>query len=384
MNMDKASASPLLEAARGFAAETMAAKAAEWERAGAAPREAFVAAAEAGLRGVLVPRDQGGCGLSFVEAAELLEVLSGANAAFAFALWVHNNVTNGIARSGTAAHKQEHLGDMLAGKRLGAFCLTEPGVGSDATAITTHAESRGDGWVLTGTKAWITNGVRADVFVVYAQTEPGAGAGGIAAFVVPAERAGVHRGEPYGLPGATAYGLSDVAFEGCELTDADLLLPPGQGFKEAMGAINQARTFVGAACCGMLAVSLEIALKYAAERRAFGQPVLSFQGLQWPLADVATDLEAARALTRRAAEALDRGEKAIVEAAHAKKFASRAAFDGVSKCMQAMGAAGLRDDYPLARHLTAAKMTHFVDGTTEMQNMVIARALLRQHGLSLE
>ena len=134
----------------------------------------------------------------------------------------------------------------------------------------------------------------------------------------------------------------------------------------------------------MLDASLKTALKYAASRRAFGKSVLSFQGVQWPLADVATDLEAARHLTRHAAKALDRGDAAILSAAHAKKFASRAAFDGVSSCMQAMGAAGLRQTYPLSRHLVAAKMTHFLDGTTEIQNVVIARSLMAQHGIKLE
>lgn len=374
----------LLPAVRKFTESYIAPKAAEWERDGAAPRRAFEDAAKVGLKGVLVPEDLGGCGLGFTEALEVLETLASANAAFAFALWVHNNATNTVARVGSAFQKDAYLTDMLKGTHIGAFCLTEPEAGSDAAAIATHARRHDDGWILNGTKSWVTNGAQADVLLVFAQTDPGAGVLGIAAFLVPADRPGASRSPAYDLPGAASFGLNDIVFEDCRLSEDDLLLPPGEGFRAAMAGINQARTFVGALCCGMLGSSLETALKYAASRRAFGKSTLAFQGVQLPLADVATDLEAARLLTRHAAEALDRGETAITPAAHAKKFASRAAFDGVSACMQAMGAAGLRDTYPLSRHLVAAKMTHFLDGTTEIQNVVIARALMAQHGIKLE
>ena len=377
-------AAKLLPAAQKFAETYVAPNAAIWERDGTVPRDAFEHAADAGLKGILVPGELGGCDRSFSEAVNILEVLAAADSAFAFALWVHNNVTNAIARSGTNAQHDMYLNDMLAGKRIGAFCLTEPDFGSDAAQIKTHAKRNKDGWVLNGTKSWVTNGARADMLLVFAQTDPGAGVLGIAAFLVPADRPGASRGAAYDLPGASAFGVSDITFDDCKLLDQDLLLAPGEGFKAAMIGINQARTFVGALCCGMLDASLDTALKYAATRRAFGKSVLSFQGVQLPLADVATDLEAARLLTRHAAKALDRGDTAIVSSAHAKKFASRAAFNGVSSCMQAMGAAGLRQSYPLSRHLIAAKMTHFLDGTTEIQNVVIARSLMAQHGIKPE
>ena len=175
----------LLPAARKFAETYISENAAAWERDGLAPREAFEHAAEAGLKGILVPRELGGCGRSFSEAVDILEALAGADSAFAFALWVHNNVTNSIARSGTDAQHDRYLNDMLAGKRIGAFCLTEPDVGSDAAQIKTHARRHKDGWILNGTKAWVTNGARADALLVFAQTDPGAGILGIAAFLVP-------------------------------------------------------------------------------------------------------------------------------------------------------------------------------------------------------
>lgn len=377
-------ASALLEAAREFAESYVAPASARWERAGEAPREAFAEAARHGLTGVLLSEEMGGQALGFVEALPIVEALARANAAFAFALWVHNNVSNGLARSGNDAAVERHLPAMLAGERIGAFCLTEPDTGSDATAITTLAQHSGKGWTLDGTKAWVTNGSRADLLAVYAQTEAGAGAKGIAAFLVEADQPGVERGEVYDLPGAASFGVGDVHLRGCVLDGGALLLPPGDGFRAAMAGINQARAFVGALCCGMLASSLETALSYTARRRAFGRPVLDNQAVQFPLADTATELEAAWLLTRHAAEALDRGEAAIEEAAHAKKFASRAAFEGVSRCMQCMGAAGLRSEYPLARHLVAAKMADFLDGTTEMLNLVIARLRMRRQGIELE
>ena len=383
-NKGSTPASTMVVAARKFAKHYIGPNSAKWERDAETPRDAFLEAARAGLAGVLVPEESGGGGACIRDALPVLEELAAANAAFSFALWVQNNVANAVARDGSADHVERYLPDLLAGKCLGAFCLTEPEKGSDAAAILTHASRDGDSWLLNGTKAWVTNGTHGDLFMVYAQTEPGAGAKGIAAFLVPADVPGVHRGGAYDIPGAAAFGVSDITFKECRLSKGDMLLPPGEGFKAAMTGINKARTFVGALCCGMLSSALEIALKYAAHREAFGKPVLSFQGVQLPLADVSTDLEAARLLTRHAADLLDAGEPAITEAAHSKKFASRAAFNGVSICMQAMGAAGLRSDYPLARHLLAAKMTHFLDGTTEIQNIVIARSLMQQHGLKTE
>ena len=181
--------------------------------------------------------------------------------------------------------------------------------------------------------------------------------------------------------GGHALGVSGIRFEDCPVADEDVLLGPGEGFKAAMSGIDKARMFVAAMCCGILGASLSTALSHAAGRRAFGKPVLSFQGLQWQLADVATDLEAARLLTHDAAAAFDRGEAAAVAAAHAKKFASRVALDGISQCMQAMGAAGSLMEHPPARHLAAAKLAHYMDGTTEIQNLVISRGLLKPFGL---
>ena len=366
----------LIDAAQTFAADHIAPHAADWERTRHVPSELFVAAAEAGLTGVLVPRSQGGKEARHVVAARVLEELSSACLATTFGLWVHNNVANAIARQGMSAQTKRLGASLLSGQRIGAFCLTEPDAGSDAAAITTHASKVDGGWKITGEKAWVSNGTHADVLIVYAQTDTSAGWRGIGAFLVDASGDGVTRTPPYDMLGGHALGVSGLHFEDCLVADEDVLLGPGDGFKAAMEGIDKARMFAAAMCCGILGASLTSALSYAAERRAFGQPVLSFQGLQWQLADVATDLEAARLLTYSAADAFDRGEEAAVAAAHAKKFASRVALTGISQCMQAMGAAGVLIEHPPARHLAAAKLAHYLDGTTEIQNVVISRALL--------
>jgi alkylation response protein AidB-like acyl-CoA dehydrogenase len=374
----------LIKTAAAFAAGEIEPYATDWELQRRVPTETFKAAADAGLTGLLVPKLLGGRDASHIAVAKVLEELSQACLAFTFGLWVHNNLVNVIARNGNQHQIDRYLPEMLAGQRVGAFCITEPGTGSDATAISTLAEKVSNGWRLNGEKAWVTNSVCADVFAVYAQTNPDSGWRGIACFLVDGNVQGLERGVPYTMSGGHAMGVSGLRIEDILVPETSMLFGPGDGFKAAMKAINLARTFVAALCCGILKASLEAALTYCAGRQAFGKPILANQGLQWELADVATDLEAARLLLYRAAFALDTGEDAIAESAHAKKFASRVAFTGISQCMQAMGAAGLRTDTPLFRHLATAKMTHYMDGTTEIQNVVISREILKEYGIRAE
>ncbi|MDP6341939.1 MAG: acyl-CoA dehydrogenase family protein, partial [Alphaproteobacteria bacterium] len=298
---------------------------------------------------------------------------------FAFSLVVHNNHLNSIANAGNPEHIERYLPRMLTGEVIGSFLLTEPQGGSDAAAITTSATRDGDGWRLNGRKAWVTNAAEADLLSVYAQTDPDKGWRGIATFQVEAERDGVVREAPYSTLGAHAMGTGGFRFEDCRVEDRAMLLPPGDGFKFAMSGIDLARACVAAMCCGILRTSLDVALGYAAGRRAFGQRIADFQGLQWQLADVATDLHAARLMAYEAMRLIDAGQAAAIEAAHAKKFATRVALTGVAECMQAMGADGYKHDFPLARHLACAKMGQYIDGTTEIQNVVIGRALLKPY-----
>ena len=372
--------SKLVEAARAFADDEIAPNAAEWERARAFPRTTFAAAADAGLCGLLVPAELGGQGAGIGAVARIVEVLAATDFGFTFSLVVHNNLAGNIAKNGSEDQKARYLPDLLAGRKVGAFLLTEPGAGSDAAAITASARREGEDWVINGEKAWVTNAAVADILSVYVQTDPAAGWRGIACLLVDGDARGVRRGPAYDLIGGHAMGVGEIGFTECRVGAEAFFIGPGDAFKAAMGGINVARAFVGAICCGMMAASLDAALAHAGARRAFGQATIEFQGLQWLLADVATDLEAARLLTDRAVASLAAGEDAAVAAAHAKKFATRAALAGIADCMQAMGAAGARADYPLGRHLAGAKLAAFIDGTTEIQNLVIGRALVAQAG----
>src|SRR6202008_186412 len=269
------------------------------------PNETFREGARLGLAGLLIPKELGGLGLSHVAAARVLEELAGACYAFGFALFVPPQVLAGLLKYGSAALVSRLATPMLNGERIGAFCLTEPSTGSDAGAISTTATHQAGFWDLDGEKAWVTNGAVADVYSVYAQTDPAQGWKGIACLLVDGKTRGLHRSAPYELMGAHAMATNGVSFQHCRIDDSCLLLAPGHGFKGAMEGINRARMFISAMCCGMLKTWLESAVKYASERKAFGRSLKDFQGLQFELAEVATRLEAARALAYRTASLLD-------------------------------------------------------------------------------
>jgi alkylation response protein AidB-like acyl-CoA dehydrogenase len=366
-----------VEVARAFAREVIAPNAARWEEERRYPREAVKAAAARGLCGLVVPEETGGAGLGASAMARVMAVLAGADMAFSFGLVVHNNLAGAIARHGSARQRETYIDDLVEGRRVGAFLLTEPHGGSNAAGIRTRARRDGGDWIIDGEKAWVSNGAEADVLSVYAQTDPDLGWRGIACFLVDADRPGVVREPAYRLMGGHALGAGAFRFEGCRVGGDTLLLGPGDGFKAAMAGIDLARINVAAMCCGMMGVGLDLALAATAERHAFGQAIAEFQGIQWMLADAATDLEASRLLAHEAARRLDAGEDAALAAAHAKKFATRAALTRIADCMQVMGADGLRADCPLARHLACAKIAQYLDGTTEIQNVVISRALRR-------
>lgn len=369
----------IVEQATRFAATVVAPNAGAWERERTFPREAFVAAADAGLCRLIIPADMGGHALSIGGMASVLTALAGADLAFAFALVVHNNLAGNIARNGTSEQRERYLPDLMAGNRIGAFLLTEPTGGSDAAAIKTTAARDGGDWVISGEKAWVSNATDADVLSVYAQTDASAGWRGIACFLVDRRTPGVELTGPYHLLGGHALGTGGFRFENVRVGPEAVLLGPGDGFKAAMSGIDVARINVAVMSCGMLSTAIDTAVGYIKDRTAFGRPLSEFQGLQWMLADAATDLEAARALADRACAIFEAGEDAVALAAHAKKFATRVAFTRMSDCMQAMGAHGFRIDagHPIARHLSGAKMAQFLDGTSEIQNVVISRRLFQ-------
>ena len=367
----------IVAAARSFGESIIGPNAETWEKQGRVPSAAFRQAADRGLCRLLVPRALGGLELSLTAMATVMEILSSHCFASAFSFVVHNNLAANIARNAKPDLQQRTLPGLMEGTSAGAFLLTEPQGGSDAAGIETSAVKIEGGWRLNGEKAWVSNGSHASTLSVYAQTDPDAGSRGIGCFLVDAESSGVIRGPAYELLGGHALGTCGFTFEGCEVSDDAVLVEPGKGFRAALQGIDLARVNVAAMCCGMLDNALSVALAAASERQAFGQAIIDFQGVQWMLADVATDLEAARALAYRAAALVDTGKSATLESAHAKKFATRVALSGIAECMQAMGAPGLTRAQPLARHLAAAKMAQFLDGTTEIQNVVISRGLMK-------
>ena len=369
----------VVASASDFAAGYLQQHSRQWEMDRAMPREFFKAAADAGLCGMLVRTDQGGQGIGISALLKVMEEISYVDMAAAFALVVHNNHARLIGSGGNTHLIERYLPRMIAGEIVGAFLLTEPQGGSDAAAITTSAVADGEDYVLNGEKAWITNAPHADLLNVYAQTDAAAGARGIASFQVPADAPGVIRLPAYEMLGGYAIGAGGFRFESVRVGPNQLLVPAGQGFKAALAGIDVARTCVAAMCTGLLRAGLDTAMPRLLRRRAFGRPLAEQQGLQWQLADVATNLRACRLLAYDAASIMDRGDSAQEAAAHAKKFATTAAFSGLNVCMQAMGADGMKQEYPLARHLAAAKMAQYLDGTTEIQNVVISRAMQKTY-----
>lgn len=371
----------VIDDAIAFAAKHLEPMAETWETERRFASEGFESLGPAGLCGLLVPTELGGRGVGPVALARVLEELAAADLAAAFSAVVHNNMARAVATSGNQKLIDELLPRLVSGQTVGAFLLTEPEFGSDAAKIDCRATRDGDEWVITGSKAWVTNASHAGALNLYAQTDPALGHRGIVSIVVDPDGPGVTRTEPYELMGAHAMGTGGFEFDQVRAPVADTLVPVGQAFAAAMAGIDLARVLVGAMCCGILRRSLEVALARTAERQLFGSSVADKQGIQWMLADVATDLEAMRLLTFRAARLLQDADPAsndaTLMAAHAKKFAARTAQERIADCMQVMGAVGYRRDpgNPLPRHLAAARLTGYIDGATEIQNVVIARSL---------
>ena len=364
----------IVNIAREFAAEIIEPQALSWEQAGGLPREFFRQAAKRGLCGLLVPKKLGASNVTL--AAVLAEMASSCFAA-TFGLIVHNNLGSSIAVNGSQKHLAL-LPEMIAGEKIGAFLLTEPGAGSDAGAIAMSAKENARGAILNGEKAWITNGALADVLAVYVQTGSKQGANGIASYLLDTNDFECQRSERYDLAGARAMNVCGFNFQDVEVDQDCLMIEAGRAFKAAMGGIDTARAMVSAMCCGITRRALEEAVSYTKARKVFGGAVAELQVPQHVLADVSTDLEAADALTERAVIALDNKSGATIAAAHAKKFSAGMAMRRIADCMQMMGAAGALGDYPLARHLACAKLAQIVDGTSEIQNVVLSRALFSQ------
>ena len=365
----------IVDAARDFAAAHVTPHAQAWESGHADSRATLFAAGAAGLLGLEVPMEHGGSGVSFGCKRQVAEILAGADFGLAMSAVNTHNVANHLARAAAPEVASRYVPALLSGQRSGCTALTEPGVGSDFSAIATLARKVGDEWQLDGHKAWIVNAAHADVLVVYAQTEPGSGARGIAAFVVDGTRSGFVRQARADTAVARSIDTGSFSLHGYRARPTELLHPPGEAFKAALASINGARTYVAAMCCGMVQECLRVASAYGADRYTFGKPLHEHQGWRWTLADAAIDLTAARLMVDAAVALIDDGRDAQTAAAQAKVFATRMAGRHIAALMHAMGAEGLLAQHPFTRHLAAAQVATLVDGSTEMLLERVARGL---------
>ncbi len=365
----------LLERAALFIDTQVRPRAQAWAAGHGDARDVLPAAAAAGLLGVQVPATLGGAGLSFGCKARLAERLAAVDFGLAMSLINTHNVASHLASAAMPALAQRWVPPLLAGERIGCTALTEPGAGSDFAAIETFAVAVPGGWRLNGRKAWITNAAFADLVVVYAQTRPGSGAQGIAAFLVDATRPGFHRKEAGDIAAPRSMGTGGFRLDDHFCADEQLLHPPGEAFKAALLSINGARIYVAAMCCGLVGEALRVVSAYGARRHSFGRPLHEHQGWRWPLARAAVDLDAAHALVESAGRRLDAGDDVQANAASAKVFATEMALRHLPALLHAMGAEGLRHDHGLMRHLAAAQTAALVDGSTEMLLERVARGL---------
>ena len=365
----------LVDKAGLFAEEHLKPHAEHWEQTRQQPEQTLRKAISQ-FAGIRIPQDLGGIGGSAATIARVYEELAKVDIGFTCALAVHNNVTIAASLIENKSLRDHCLGKLMSGEAIGAFLFSEPEAGSDATSLQTTAVKKNDQYIINGSKAWVTNGVNADLLALFAQTIPGSSARGIAGFMIEPDMPGVSAKPAYHLLGNHAMGVNELTFSNCIADAKSMAFAPGAGFKAAMFGITIGRFGVAAMCNGALEGGLNTAVDYAKNRETFGRPIINHQGLQWQLAEAATQLEASRMLTFRAAQMIDKGENVSVMAAHAKKFATRAAFEGLSTAMQVMGANGLLRENPLARQMSGARVTYYMDGTTEIQNVVIGRSLL--------
>jgi alkylation response protein AidB-like acyl-CoA dehydrogenase len=359
------------ELARRFADERIAPRAAEWDRGHVFPRELFAELGELGLMGVCVPEEQGGAGADFLSYILVIEELSRADAGVGVTVAVHTSACT----LPLLAHGSRYVPALAAGEEIGAFALTEAGSGSDASAMRTRAvEGR-----ITGTKQWITNGSHAATFLVFAREErersgdEPEGRGRISAFVVRAGADGFAVTREEEKMGLNSSSTADLAFED---TPGERLGEPGGGMRIALSTLDGGRIGIAAQAVGIAQAALEVATAYAKERAAFGGPIARFQAIQHKVADMQTEIEAARALTWRAARLKQAGRPHTVEGAQAKLFASAVARRQTGEAIQVLGGYGYTKEFPAERYYRDAKVTEIYEGTSEIQRLVIARALL--------
>jgi short/branched chain acyl-CoA dehydrogenase len=368
------------EQVRAFAEEQIRPQVSKMDAEASMPRSLIDQCFELGLMGVEIPEVHGGAESSFFMAALAVEELARVDASVAVLVDVQNTlVNNALSRWGNDEQKARYQ-PKLASSWVGAYALSEAGSGSDAFGLACRAEEDGDDWVLTGRKLWITNAAEAQLFVVMATVDPERGYKGITSFLVERDFPGFSVGKKEDKLGIRASSTCELVLEGCRVPKRNVLGDVGRGYKIAIETLNEGRIGIGAQMVGVAQGALECALGYSREREQFGRPIAEFQGVQFLLADLATELEAARLLTYNAARLRDAGQPFIKEAAMAKLFAARAAERITSSAIEVYGGYGFTREYPVEKFFRDQKVGHIYEGTSNMQRVVIAKQLLGRLG----
>jgi alkylation response protein AidB-like acyl-CoA dehydrogenase len=362
---------------REFAAREIAPNVAAWDEASEFPLATVKKLGAMGLLGIIIPPEFGGAGLGYVDYALAIEELSAVDGSIGLTIAAHNSLgTNHVFLAGSDAQKQKYLPLLTSGEWLAAWALTEPGSGSDASNARTNAVKKDGRYILNGTKTFITNGHYADLAVVIAVTDKNKGTHGLSAFIVERGTKGFRAGKKENKLGLRASDTSELIFEDCEILAENLLGAEGEGFIDAMRVLDGGRISIAALSLGIGRGALEAALKYVKQRRQFGKAIAEFQGIQWKLADMATELDAARLLTQRAAVLKDAHRRTTRESSMAKLFASEVAVRICDQAVQLFGGYGFIKDYPVEKFYRDVKLCTIGEGTSEIQRMVIAREIL--------
>ncbi|MGE0253681.1 MAG: acyl-CoA dehydrogenase family protein [Alphaproteobacteria bacterium] len=377
--MDEFSEDQLIvrDTARRFARDVLAPNAAEWDRTAECPKDAVRGMAALGLLGMVAPEEWGGAGAGALTHALALEEIAAGDGACSTIMAVHNSVAClPVANFGTREQKERFLRPLASGETIGAFALTEPHAGSDAGAIRTRAEKRGNRWVLNGAKQFITSGRTAGVVIVFAVSDPAKGNKGLSAFIVPTDTPGYRVARTEHKMGQRASDTCALAFDEMELSPDLMLGEEGQGYRIALSNLEGGRIGIAAQAIGMARAAFEHALAYAQERESFGKRIADHQAVAFRLADMATKIEAARGLCHRAARLKDAGQPCLKEAAMAKLYASEMAEEVCSDAVQIHGGYGYLSDFPVERIYRDVRVTKIYEGTSDIQKLLIARALL--------
>ena len=380
MNLELTEEQQLLQkSVRDFAESEVRPRAKELDETGHFPHDLFNKAAELGLTGVAFPEEEGGAGFDHLAYTIVIEEISRCCASTGVILSVQNSLfCDPIHRYGTDEQKKKFLLPFTRGQKIGCYALTEPQAGSNAAALQTRAVKKGDTYVINGTKAWITNGGVADASIVYVNTDPGRGERGITAIIVEKGTPGFKVGKEEKKLGISATACCELNFADCAVPVANRIGNEGEGYKVALSTLDGGRIGIAAQATGIAQGAFEAALKWAKERMAFGQPIAQLQAIQFMLADMATEIDAARLLVRKAAWKQDSGGRFSQEAATAKLFASEMATRVTHKAIQIHGGYGYSREYPVERAYRDARITEIYEGTSEIQRLVIASWVLKQ------